>query len=68
MSDTKLITLTEAADRLGVEMTTVRRWVRQGKLPGFKLGGRTYRIKASDVDTFLESRRVRPVEAPAVAV
>lgn len=59
MSD-ELINLTEAAQRLGVEMTTARRWVKQGKLPGYKLGGRTYRIKATDVEKFLESRRVRP--------
>lgn len=56
-----MIDLTETAKRLGVEISTARRWVRQGKLQGYKLGGRTYRIKPTDVDAFLEARLVTPI-------
>ena len=32
----------EVARRLGVERTTVYRWIKSGKLPSFELGGSTY--------------------------
>ena len=60
-SPTEMIDLSETAKRLGVEISTARRWVRQGKLQGYKLGGRTYRIKPADVDAFLEARLVTPI-------
>ncbi len=52
-----LLTLQEAADRLKVHYMTAYRWVRQGDLPAFKAGGRL-RVQASDVNRFVQQRRV----------
>ena len=44
----------EAAEYLGVSETSIYRWIRAGKLPGYKAEGIT-RLKKSDLDNFLES-------------
>jgi excisionase family DNA binding protein len=47
------------AERINVDVSTVRRWIKQGKLgPPRKLGRRIVRIPASAVNAFLESRAV----------
>jgi len=60
-NETQLIDLTHAATMLGVTVHTARRWVRLGRLKGYKLGGRTYRIKRSDVRAFIEASEVEAV-------
>jgi excisionase family DNA binding protein len=40
MSDLKPVGPTEAARRLGVSTRTVQRWLREGRLPSIKVGGR----------------------------
>lgn len=55
--DEELLTLQEAADKLKVHYMTAYRWVRRGELPAFKAGGRL-RVQASDVDRFVQQRRV----------
>jgi excisionase family DNA binding protein len=50
---------TEAADRLGVVPRTLYRLIDDGKIPAYKMG-RVLRVKASDLDVFLESTRVEP--------
>lgn len=42
MTDEKLYTTREVADKFGVHMGTVRRWVRQGILSGRKFNKRLY--------------------------
>ena len=44
----KLLTVEEAAERLGVHHTTIRRWLREGEIQGLKFG-RLWRIKESDL-------------------
>lgn len=44
-----MLSTTEAAKRLGVGMRTIQLWLRQGRLPGVKLGPRIWRIRESDV-------------------
>lgn len=51
--DRKLITSVEAADRIGVDDSTIRRWVRNGKLPAFRLAGHGLRIDIAAVDALL---------------
>jgi excisionase family DNA binding protein len=46
-----LITLAEAADRLKVSVRTVRRLIRYGYLPGYRVGPRVLRVHADDVET-----------------
>ena len=49
-----LITLYEAAERLGVHYMTVYRYVRTGRLPGRKVGVE-WRVDLADLDTFASS-------------
>jgi excisionase family DNA binding protein len=43
----------DIAERLSVGSATVRSWLRQGKLKGVR-AGRLWRVKESDLQTFLE--------------
>ena len=61
----ELLTLQEAAERLKVHYMTAYRWVRRGELTAFKAGGRL-RVRASDVDRFVQQRRVDVVMPGAV--
>ena len=54
----RLLTTAEIAEYLSVTDQTVRRWVKDRELPAFKLG-RELRVKESDLERFLESRRVQ---------
>jgi excisionase family DNA binding protein len=48
----------EAGERIGLAAKTVRALVRQGKLPGFDLGGRAgIRVLESDVTAYLVALR-----------
>ena len=49
----------EAARRLGVTARTLYRFVDEGSLPAYKMG-RVLRLKAADVDEFIERSRVQP--------
>lgn len=49
----------EAARHLGITARTLYRFIDEGAIPAFKLG-RVLRLRLSDVETFLESTRVRP--------
>jgi len=48
----------EIASLLKVNIVTVRRWVRDEKLPAFKLG-KDYRITKKDLEKFLNERRFK---------
>ena len=63
----ELLTLHEAADRLGVHYMTVYRHVRLGMLPARKVGG-SWRIDPADLATALRAgRRRQPAPGPAPA-
>ena len=46
------LTPAQVAERLQVSLFTVQRWLRQGKLKGFKVG-RLWRIKEVDFNEFI---------------
>jgi excisionase family DNA binding protein len=48
-----------AAKRLGVTPRTLYRFIDQGELPAYRMG-RVIRLKASDVDAYIESTRIQP--------
>ena len=50
---------TEAAELLGVVPRTLYRLIDEGQIPAYKMG-RVIRMKAEDLDEFLESMRVEP--------
>jgi len=50
----RLLTVADICDRLQVHEETVRRWLRDGRLKGINLGGKSgYRIRESDLQDFL---------------
>ena len=55
----------EVADRLGVSVYTIRRYIRAGKLRAVKLEG-AYRVSRDDLADFLHDRRIGGVPTDAV--
>ena len=57
----RLLTVPQVAERLQVGPRTVHRWLREGRLRGFLLGGTKtgYRVRASEVERFVQSREGR---------
>lgn len=58
----RLISLDDAADRIGLSVWTLRRWVCQGRLPSVKLGGR--RLLAESTIETLVAKGMRPADCP----
>lgn len=50
-----------AAERLGVSDKTVRRLISEGKLPAYRIGAKTIRLRPEDVDALFV-----PVPTPTV--
>jgi len=50
------LTPRQVAERLSVSPRTVERWIAHDGLPAFELGGRTTRIRLSDLDAWVLSR------------
>lgn len=46
---TTFLTIQEAAEKLKVSERTIRRWIKQGNLPAFKIG-KTVRILEKDIN------------------
>ncbi len=63
MTDAPTLSLDEAAEELGVHYQTVYRWVRSGRLPARKLGGR-YVIAPEDLGAIEASRRAVTTPPP----
>jgi excisionase family DNA binding protein len=61
MTEERLLTVREVAERLRSSPETVRRWLRQGKLRGFRPGGTKlgYRVAESELVRFL--RELQPI-------
>lgn len=58
MSEARLLTVRDVAERLRSNPETVRRWVRQGVLRAFRPGGTKlgYRISEAELERFLSNR------------
>lgn len=50
------LTPQEVSDLLQVSVYTVRRWIKQGNLPAYKVG-RLWRIKEGDLNKWLDRQR-----------
>lgn len=62
MADTeRLLSVREVAERLSVHPETVRRYLRDGTLPGRHLK-QGWRVKESDVAAFIESDHYQPAD------
>ena len=66
MTEEKLYTVPEIAERLRISRFTVLNWLRAGRLQGFRPGGTRigWRVRESDFDRFVEqlARGERPEE------
>jgi putative molybdopterin biosynthesis protein len=51
------LTPQEVSDLLRVSVYTVRRWIKEGTLPAYKVG-RGWRIKDTDLDGWLDEQRL----------
>jgi excisionase family DNA binding protein len=61
----RLLTVAEVATYFRVDPESVRRWLREGKLLGIKLGrGPGWRIRVADLHTFVTKRRTHSGENP----
>lgn len=49
----RYVTIEAAADQLGVATKTIRRRIASGELTGYKLGKRTIRVRADDIENLL---------------
>jgi excisionase family DNA binding protein len=56
-----LLTIADVAEILRISGPTVRRLQQQRKLPFIKVGGRI-RFTRGDIVSYLEKRRVRPID------
>jgi excisionase family DNA binding protein len=54
----ELLTVQQVAVRLKMNPETIRRWLREGKLRGYLLGGDRsgYRVAEQDLDAFIRAR------------
>jgi excisionase family DNA binding protein len=53
-----LLTMQEAAERLGIKAATVRSWVLSRQIGYIKVGKKLIRIPASEVEKIIERGRV----------
>lgn len=63
----RLLTIEQAAELVGRSPSTVRTWLNQGELEGFKLNGKSWRIRESAVHTYLAQQEAGEHEPPTVA-
>jgi len=61
----EILTIEQAADRIQMSERYVRRLVAERRIPFHKLG-RSVRISAADLATFVEANRVEPITVTAV--
>lgn len=61
----EVLTVEQAAEYLQIHRATLYRYIREGLLPAVRLG-KVYRLLRSDVEAFLQARRVggQGAEAP----
>ncbi|GAC1323947.1 MAG: hypothetical protein NVSMB2_21860 [Chloroflexota bacterium] len=68
MSEQRLLTVREVAERLRSSPETVRRWLRQGKLRGFQPGGTKlgYRVPEEELQRFIRQSQASQAEPRAI--
>jgi excisionase family DNA binding protein len=61
MIEPKLLTPAQIAEALQLNESTITRWLRKGRLRGFKVG-KDWRVSATDLDAFLEEHANVPAK------
>ena len=68
MSDEQWLEVKDIVDKLNVHEQTVRRWIREGELPALMFSRRSgYRVRARDLNAFLEAQMEKGKAAPVAA-
>lgn len=49
----RLDTLSNAAEQFGVTPKTLRRWIADGRIPGYRLGPRMLRVDLNELEALL---------------
>ena len=62
----RLLTLEEVGEVVGRSPSTVRTWLNTGRLDGFKLNARSWRIRESALRNFIEQQESGEHEPPTV--
>jgi excisionase family DNA binding protein len=60
MEGSKLLSVEEAATKLGISPLTMRAWLRQRRLPFVRLGRRVL-LHPEDIENFVDTNRVKPI-------
>jgi excisionase family DNA binding protein len=55
--DEEYLTVTEAASLLRVASSTIRRWIRQGDLPAYRIGKRRVALRREDLNALITPAR-----------
>lgn len=58
-TDIEWLSTADAAARLGITPRTLYRFIDHGELPAYRFG-RVIRVKAADIETFIEASRIEP--------
>jgi excisionase family DNA binding protein len=61
--DERYMTSEQAAKALQIHYNTLRKWLKDGTLPGVKLGTR-WRVSVAAIDKLMEQRAKEPEEKP----
>ena len=61
----KLLTLKEAAKLLSIPPEEVEKWVREGRLPAFQIGGEFLRFRRQEIERF-KRERIQPPDLSRV--
>ena len=59
------LTVEEVAEETGRAPSTVRGWLIEGDLRGYKLNGRSWRVPRSALRQYLDAQAARPASLPA---
>lgn len=51
-------TLAHAAERTGISVKTLRRWVASGRLPAYRYGPRLLRVEPHEIDRLMRATQV----------
>jgi excisionase family DNA binding protein len=58
-ADPRWLSTNQAADRLGVSLRTLYKFIDEGAVPAYKFG-RVIRLREHEVDAFITSSRIEP--------
>ena len=64
-SEPAMVSIPGACKRLGVGVSTLRRWIEAGLIPAYRLGIKTVRLRIADIEVFIESATIHPAIHPA---